>query len=173
MQHQQNISIWITPTLKAIYHNRTIFIGPFLCIIFFFKLGYNPGNGLTSQVDVSFDYNEILKCGTIRDDWTYDAANRKKAPKTKMYETGTTTAEYFDVPVDKNGYCTVYPCPLAVKIRFIKNENQQFNGYYVLNFPSAYEDSITKINFRVFYFILKYFFYIKTFFRIFRNRLPS
>ena len=151
MQHQQNISIWITPTLKAIYHNRTIFIGPFLCIIFFFKLGYNPGNGLTSQVDVSFDYNEILKCGTIRDDWTYDAANRKKAPKTKMYETGTTTAEYFDVPVDKNGYCTVYPCPLAVKIRFIKNENQQFNGYYVLNFPSAYEDSTTKIIFRVFF----------------------
>ena len=92
-----------------------------------------------------------MKCGTIRDDWTYDAANRKKAPKTKMYETGTTSAEYFDVPVDKNGYCTVYPCPLAVKIRFIKNENQQFNGYYVLNFPSAYEDSTTKIIFRVFF----------------------
>ena len=90
-----------------------------------------------------------------------------------MYETGTTTAEYFDVPVDKSGYCTVYPCPLAVKIRFIKNENQQFNGYYVLNFPSAYEDGTTKIIFRGFlYFKINCFLY-QDFFRIFRNRLPS
>ena len=80
-----------------------------------------------------------------RDDWKYNAENRQYAPKTKMYETGTTGAEHFDIPVDKNGYCTIYPCPLAVKIRFIRNENQQFNGYYVLNFPTAYEDS--KIDF--------------------------
>ena len=86
-----------------------------------------------------------------------------------MYETGTTTAEHFDVPVDKNGYCTVYPCPLAVKIRFIKNENQQFNGYYVLNFPTAYEDSKKLIYFFIFLeFKKKFYFFLPNFSLIFK-----
>ena len=50
-------------------------------------------------------------------------------------------AETNDVPVDTNGNCIGYPCPLAIKIFSEDFSDSQFNGYYVSNFPIPYGNS--------------------------------
>ena len=54
-------------------------------------------------------------------------------------------ADYEDTLVDKNGYCVPYNCPLVIKIHSPDFKSTALNGYYVINYPPAFQSKVEKV----------------------------